>query len=288
MLSLRGLFGGIALLVSGRCNAVSVHGRRGLLKSCPKVHSWWIVPNSSMADSTPAGSIKYLSQEEAQSIDQELFSTAGFSVDQLMELAGLSCATAVARAFPLDTCTAKGRAVLLVCGPGNNGGDGLVCARHLKLFGYEPTVFYPKRPNKALFQGLVTQCHTMEISFLDALPQAEALSRTFSLVVDAIFGFGFSGEVREPFKTILSTLCAATIPVASIDVPSGWDVEKGGGSHDLNPDVLISLTAPKRCTWHFRGRLHFLGGRFVPPTLARKYELHLPLFPGTDCVTLLP
>uniref|UniRef100_A0A8C4NIZ6 NAD(P)H-hydrate epimerase n=1 Tax=Eptatretus burgeri TaxID=7764 RepID=A0A8C4NIZ6_EPTBU len=236
MLAWRSLVGSLALLVPGRCNSISVRGP---------------------------------SQEEAQSIDQELFSTAGFSVDQLMELAGLSCATAVARAFPLDTDTTKGRTVLVVCGPGNNGGDGLVCARHLKLFGYEPTVFYPKRPKKPLFQGLVTQCHTMEISFLDVLPQAEALSRTFSLVVDAIFGFGFSGEVREPFQSILSTICAATIPVASIDVPSGWDVEIGGSSHDLNPDVLISLTAPKRCTRNFHGRLHFLGGRFVPPTLAQ-------------------
>uniref|UniRef100_A0A8C4NLQ0 NAD(P)H-hydrate epimerase n=1 Tax=Eptatretus burgeri TaxID=7764 RepID=A0A8C4NLQ0_EPTBU len=198
MLAWRSLVGSLALLVPGRCNSISVRGP---------------------------------SQEEAQSIDQELFSTAGFSVDQLMELAGLSCATAVARAFPLDTDTTKGRTVLVVCGPGNNGGDGLVCARHLKLFGYEPTVFYPKRPKKPLFQGLVTQCHTMEISFLDVLPQAEALSRTFSLVVDAIFGFGFSGEVREPFQSILSTICAATIPVASIDVPSGiipTDWNEGG------------------------------------------------------------
>lgn len=61
---------------------------------------------------------RYLSQKEATAVDQELFNDYKFSVDQLMELAGLSCATAFARVYP------KGK-VLVLCGPGNNGGDGL-------------------------------------------------------------------------------------------------------------------------------------------------------------------
>lgn len=49
-----------------------------------------------------------------------------------MELAGLSCAVAIAKCYPLNTLS-NGN-VLVCCGPGNNGGDGLVCARHLKMF----------------------------------------------------------------------------------------------------------------------------------------------------------
>ncbi|NXV64005.1 NNRE epimerase, partial [Molothrus ater] len=254
-------------------------------------------------------------QEEAQAIDQELFTEYKFSVDQLMELAGLSCATAIAKAYPPSSFTTSQPAVLVVCGPGNNGGDGLVCARHLKMFGYQPTVYYPKRSSKPLFEGLTTQCKKMDIPFLPEFPaEAEFIDELYGLVVDAIFGFSFTGAVREPFGSILSTLERVTVPIASIDIPSGelwlhllqegarpgcsqlqpghgslvagWDVEKGKAD-GLQPDMLISLTAPKKAAMHFTGRYHFLGGRFVPPALQEKYSLNLPEYPGTDCVLQL-
>jgi len=73
-----------------------------------------------------------ISQTEAITIDQELFNEYAFSVDQLMELAGLSVATSIAKSYPAQSF--KDHKVLVICGPGNNGGDGLVAARHLKLF----------------------------------------------------------------------------------------------------------------------------------------------------------
>ena len=78
-------------------------------------------------------------QEEAQQVDEELMGPLGFSVDQLMELAGLACATALASEYPAGTH----RRVLVVAGPGNNGGDGLVAARHLHHFGYSVQVGQP-------------------------------------------------------------------------------------------------------------------------------------------------
>ncbi|XP_034954276.2 NAD(P)H-hydrate epimerase [Zootoca vivipara] len=241
---------------------------------------------SAAASGAAAQGLKYLGQKEAQAIDQELFDEYKFSVDQLMELAGLSCATAIAKAYPVGS-TINQPTVLIVCGPGNNGGDGLVCARHLKMFGYEPTLFYPKRPNKPLFEGLTTQCKKMDIPFLSEFPaEAAFIDEVYSLVVDAIFGFSFQGAVREPFGTILSTLEKVTVPIVSIDIPSGWDVEKGNPD-GLQPDMLISLTAPKKAAKQFSGRYHFLGGRFVPAALQKKYSLNLPEYPETDCVLRL-
>ncbi|NXO55316.1 NNRE epimerase, partial [Aramus guarauna] len=221
-------------------------------------------------------------QEEAQAIDQELFTEYKFSVDQLMELAGLSCATAIAKAYPPSSFTTSQPAVLVVCGPGKALFRSL-----LLLQGYEPTVYYPKRPSKPLFEGLTTQCQKMDIPFLPEFPaEAALIDELYGLVVDAIFGFSFKGAVREPFGSILSTLERITVPIASIDIPSGWDVEKGKAD-GLQPDMLISLTAPKKAAMHFTGRYHFLGGRFVPAALQEKYALNLPPYPETDCVLQL-
>ena len=74
----------------------------------------------------------------------------------------------------------------------------------------------------------------------------------------------------------------------SIDVPSGWDVEKGDAHGvGLMPALLISLTAPKVCARHFEGRFHYLGGRFVPPAVQEKYRLNLPPYPALDSVVEL-
>ncbi|CAN9503684.1 unnamed protein product [Ophioblennius macclurei] len=284
MWSVRALFG-IGFLVTSRAAASLAHTGTCTLSAA--------ATNSPNKDcfrrtaSTMAQTIKYLGQEEAQHIDEELFSEYGFSVDQLMELAGLSCATAITRAYPLESLVKAKPTVLVICGPGNNGGDGLVCARHLKLFGYEPTILYPKRPNKPLFQGLTTQCEKMEIPFLTEMPEARVIDGAYNLVIDAIFGFSFKGAVREPFGSVLDVLNKTTVPIASIDIPSGWDVEQGSGTDGLQPDMLISLTAPKKSASSFRGRYHFLGGRFVPPGLEKKYQLNLPQYPGTDCVLQL-
>ena len=63
---------------------------------------------------------------------------------------------------------------------------------------------------------------------------------------------------------------------------TGWDVEKGDVNDcGLKPDVLVSLTCPKLCAKYFTGR-HFLGLRIVPPELAKKFDVKLPDYPGTD------
>ncbi|XP_071788213.1 NAD(P)H-hydrate epimerase-like isoform X2 [Asterias amurensis] len=228
----------------------------------------------------------FISQKEAIAIDEELFSTYCYSLDQLMELAGLSCATAIAKAYPINSLTKSEPTVLICCGPGNNGGDGLVCARHLKLFGYLPSIYYPKQRDAQLFKSLSTQCKYMDIPFLSYLPSSSLIDMSYNFVVDAIFGFSFSGQVRAPFDDVLKLLRGTSIPLCSIDIPSGWDVEKGN-EDGLKPDFLISLTAPKKAAEHFKGKYHYLGGRFVPPELAHKYQLSLPNYPGADCVVEL-
>ncbi|TPX59363.1 hypothetical protein PhCBS80983_g02549 [Powellomyces hirtus] len=157
-------------------------------------------------------------------------------------------------------------------GPGNNGGDGLVAARHLFHFGYNVVVYYPKKTDKPIYQNLQKQLHALHISFVDDF--TGALSKA-DVVIDAIFGFGFNGNVRAPFDTVLDVLKNVKIPIAAVDIPSGWSVEKGDPGNGIKPDLLVSLSAPKRGVEKYTGK-HFLGGRFVPPDLADEMGFNTP------------
>ncbi|EIN12563.1 YjeF N-terminal domain-like protein [Punctularia strigosozonata HHB-11173 SS5] len=233
-------------------------------------------------------SIRYISAKLAQQIDEELMGAAGaFSLDQLMELAGLACAQTLQRVYSRE----KYPRVLVCCGPGNQGGDGLVAARHLGMFGYKPTIYYPKPGSKEIYKRLQQQCDNMKIETLppsnETGPLKEALSKS-DVILDAIFGFSFKGPVRSPFDEVLKLITESRLPIVSVDVPSGWDVEEGNKARvGLNPDVLVSLTAPKQGVKEFKGR-HFLGGRFVTKAMEEKLGLNLPEYPGSDQIVELP
>ncbi|KAJ1994556.1 hypothetical protein GGI25_003096 [Coemansia spiralis] len=200
----------------------------------------------------------------------------GYSIDQLMELAGLSVAESIAKEYP------KGK--ILVCiGPGNNGGDGLVAARHLSHFGYQLSLYCPVKPKKDLYRNLLHQCNAHCIQEVEDL--AVAISEA-DLVVDAVFGFSFKGLARPPFDKVLEAMRSTDKPIISVDIPSGWDVENGDANgNGICPDMLVSLTAPKLCAKGFKGRHHYLGGRFAPPAMVK--ELGIPEYPGTSqCVRL--
>ncbi|GAV66799.1 Pyridox_oxidase domain-containing protein/YjeF_N domain-containing protein/PNPOx_C domain-containing protein [Cephalotus follicularis] len=251
-----------------------------------------VVPSLQRSMQNPE-SISYLTQREAAEIDETLMGPLGFSVEQLMELAGLSVATSIAEVYR----PSEHNRVLAICGPGNNGGDGLVAARHLYHFGYKPFVCYPKRTPKLLYNGLVTQLESLSVPFLSVEDIPVNLSKDFDIVVDAIFGFSFHGAPRPPFDDLIQRLVSLhsynqsrqnSPVIVSVDIPSGWHVEEGDiGGQGIKPDMLVSLTAPKLCAKSFHGPHHFLGGRFVPPAVADNYKLHLPSYPGTSmCVRI--
>ena len=230
--------------------------------------------------------LKTLSASSASELDKHLMSdTVGFSIDQLMELAGLSVATAVYRACPPST----GTRVLLACGPGNNGGDGLVAARHLYHFGYTPTVFYPKPTKQPIFEGLQKQLKALNVKFTEDFDGALKQS---DLVVDALFGFSFHPPVRAPFDEVLKSIISSKVPVLSVDIPSSWDVEggppeKGQVGSDFMPEYLISLTAPKPSVKFYKCR-HFVGGRFLGKEVAEMFGLDLPKYEGTEQIAEVP
>jgi len=228
--------------------------------------------------------LRTLGAKAAAKLDEELMSTCAFSIDQLMELAGLSVSQVVYRLQP----PSKGRRILVACGPGNNGGDGLVAARHLFHYGYSPTIYYPKRSKNELYTRLSKQLEDLRVPFTQDFNSA--ISET-DHVVDAVFGFSFSGEVREPFPAVIEAMRKSKVPVLSIDAPSSWNIESGppdeGPGKGFAPDALISLTAPKPLVKWFKGR-HFVGGRFLSKEMATKYDIDVPSYQGIDQIVEVP
>jgi NAD(P)H-hydrate epimerase len=248
--------------------------------------------------------VTFINSSVAKEIDNDLmFNSGSFALEQLMELAGLSVASAVhdyfMRTLSIDSVSKK---ILIFAGPGNNGGDGLVCARHLKHFGYEPTIIYHQNSKKILpqvFVNLVKQCNDLGIQILPDLPSniceinqdiptngtlKDELTghsnpnslRGYDLIVDSLFGFSFQGPPRDPYSSMISNMKDTDIPVISVDIPSGWDVEQGDiHSTGFSPQAVVSLTAPKVCMKGYKG-YHYIGGRFVPPSIIEKYGLSMP------------
>ncbi|MEE6487940.1 hypothetical protein FKM82_015088 [Ascaphus truei] len=227
-------------------------------------------------------------KQEAEAIERELLEDYRFGKQQLIEMLGHTCAVAVTKVYPLSTLPKKQPTVLVICGPEQNGAIGLVCARHLRSYDYEPTIFYPKKSLNALYKDFIIQCEKMDIPFLSYLPtEVQLINDAYNMVVDAVLGVeADSVEVRELCASILGTMKQIKIPIVSLDIPSGWDVE-AGNSEGIIPEVLISLAAPKKCALQFPGKHHFIAGRFLPYDVQKKFELNLPEYPGIECVVEL-
>ena len=217
--------------------------------------------------------IPFIDAETSQKIDQELMGSYSYSIDQLMEIAGLTVAKVVNQEF------VKGNKskILTLCGPGNNGGDGLVASRFLKEFGNEVDILYPKRNTKnELYKRLVIQCQNYEINLMDKTfetkEEYEKLFDKYDFIVDALFGFSFKGEIRQPFKTIIEAMKKYESKIISVDIPSGFDINNGNIFNTFIPKGLVSLTLPKLCSKSFAGE-HYLGGRFVPKKLFEKFNM---------------
>ena len=145
-------------------------------------------------------------------------------------------------------------------------------------FGLDASIVYPKPSSKQHFINLVKQCEDMNIPVMSEVPND---NKRYNIIVDSIFGFSFDSKstIREPFATAIKDMIQLQkeqhSTMISVDVPSGWDVDGGDlTGENFNPDVLISLTAPKMSAKKFNGR-HFVGGRFLPPAIAEKYGVEV-------------
>src|SRR5260370_18710053 len=172
----------------------------------------------------------------------------------LMENAGRAVADAVARRWRL-------RRVLLLCGPGNNGGDGFVAARILAEGGWK--VRLALLGERAALKGDAAAAASRWEGPVEAL--GEASLDGAALVVDALFGAGLARPIDGTARAVVAALDGRHLPVVAVDVPSGVD-GVSGAVRGCAPRAALTITFFRRKPGHLLlpGRLH-CGETLVAP-----------------------
>ncbi len=229
-----------------------------------------------------------LTVEQMREVDLRLLQDYDFDLLQLMENAGRNLAALASRMLDHDL---DGRPVVVLAGRGNNGGGGLVAARHLMNWGAWVQVILTHEPDR--FAGAPGH----QLAILEAMGVALAWAEEgwelppADLVVDAIVGYGLSGPPRGVAREMIRLANSSPAPVLSLDVPSGLDLATGTCLEPcVQATATLTLALPK--TGLVRGPAQGAVGRLyladigVPPDLYSFLGLDVPPLFARD--TVLP
>ena len=163
----------------------------------------------------------------------------GFLRKFMMENAGAACAKKLVEKFG----DVKSKNVLVFAGLGNNGGDGLVIARHLAGYGAGVTVFLLGEPDNIRSEECSWNWNLLEkmesVKLLTGGNLDHLTNLEFDIIIDGILGTGISGEIREPQASAITFINKSNAFKLSVDVPSGVDPDTGSKN---SPRVVANIT----------------------------------------------
>lgn len=227
--------------------------------------------------------MKIVTSGEMRDLEQRA-AAAGWPSELLMDNAGLAVARAVKRLLG----GVAGRRILTLVGPGNNGGDGLVAARHLHDWGADVHLYLVKPRNDADVNYRLTQqkgIHTIVAGRSDSEAAVGSLLGATEVILDALFGIGKTRPLTGDLEAVLLKAKEmkdrnANLRIFAVDLPSGLDADTGAvDAACLSADFTITLAYPKLGLFSFPGAARV--GRIVvadigmPPELAEKILVEL-------------
>ena len=155
---------------------------------------------------------------------------SGLSYYQMMENAGAAAYTYIKRSAQ-DI-----KSVVVFCGKGNNGGDGFVVARKFHEAGsHVQIILADGRPKTSDAQKNMKLCEALHIPILDITTtkkQAYDCIKSAQVIVDALYGTGFHGELNQSAQLAAQWINQANIPVYAMDIPSGLNGDSGQAAED--------------------------------------------------------
>ncbi|MFM8273975.1 MAG: NAD(P)H-hydrate epimerase [Gemmata sp.] len=196
-----------------------------------------------------------LSRSEVRELDRRAIEEFGVPGVVLMENAGRGAAELLMRLNP------DRKPTVILCGPGNNGCDGFVIARHLDNAGWP--VWTAERPGTTQSTGgAAINRRIIERSAVPVVPWLSEALPPDGWLVDALFGTGLNRPLDEGYATSFQRLATSGYPILAIDIPSGLDCDTG---EPLGPTLRATYTAtfvaPKRGflnpnSKHWTGEVH--------------------------------
>jgi len=222
-----------------------------------------------------------LSPEEIRYFDKTAQEQFGIEPIILMENAGKKSAEIIEMEVMEDMDS-----VAVICGTGNNGGDGMVIARWLYNHGFDVSCYIVgdkdkfsllAERNHSILQKM--HCELQYISSKEDLDKIIDQFYDFDVIIDALFGVGLKGEVKGYRKNLIEIINELDEIIVSIDIPSGLDAEKGTVANvSIQADVTITMANMKYGHLLYPGR-DLCGEMYIVnigiPALA--YEENLPI-----------
>ncbi len=181
-----------------------------------------------------------LTRQQVREFDRRAIQEYGIPGIVLMENAGRGCADI------LCGLIGRGRGpVVIVCGKGNNGGDGFVIARHLDLRGIDVRVLLLADP-KDLTGDAATNYQIIKKAGLRITPFAATELNGAAWLVDAILGTGATGEPKSPLAEAIDAMNQSGTPILAVDVSSGLDCDTGtAAEHTIRAAHTCTFVAAK-------------------------------------------
>jgi len=196
--------------------------------------------------------MRVLTSAEMSETDRQTEQVFGIPLTELMEAAGMAVATFAKRRYP------KARRVVVLCGKGNNGGDGMVAARLLAASGIAVNVVLLGKAEAAKGEAASALARLREENVILYEVESESdLKKAFDetgltdsnadLLLDAVVGTGFRPPLRGLAVTARDWVQDLAVPVIAVDVPSGWDADSQEQMVEgaFRADGVVTFTAPK-------------------------------------------
>lgn len=227
-----------------------------------------------------ASQIPAVTADQMREVDRLMVEKYGIQLVQMMENAGVNLARLVRQMLKNSV---SGKRIIVAAGKGNNGGGGLVAARHLCNWGARVTVLVENRQN---FSGVPEIQHRA----LKGLPVEQKTSEEAirharrarsDAVVDALIGYGLSGNPRGWAACMIEAINSRPRAVFALDVPSGLDANTGEPREPcIRAKATLTLALPKTGLVRPEARpwvgALYLADIGVPPVLYRKMGLGVP------------